>query len=164
MEPAEMNGTYRKFMNFIRAATTGLLKEIPIVGPMIHSVLEEMRQQQPTPEMQRLTNLLERILEEKTNLALAGIDPEKLRLDLSGIVDDEESANLASTILLAEAEAGNRLATKVATPKNRFLYLAADNYADSTKTLEIGAQLGFLWRSYHAKRKNPNEKPAIAHV
>jgi len=105
-------------------------------------------------ELQRLS----RLLQAGASLASAKISAEQLEQGLSRIVDDEDNAGLASAIFLAEAEAGKRLATNV-TPGRRFLYLAADNYADSKKTLEIAAEFGFLWRSYHA-----NGGAKIAHV
>jgi len=147
-------------MHLINAAATGLLQQIPVVGPMLQAVLAQMDKEDLGAELQRLS----RLLETGANLTKAGITAEQLEHDLSVIVH-EQNPRLASTVFIAEAEAGNRLAGQDAPPgggevgnplagqnlpQRRFLYLAANNYADATRTAQIVADLGFLWRSYHA--------------
>jgi len=147
-ESTEMNGNYRRFLHLISAATTGLLQQIPVVGPVLQSVLAEMQAGKQHQALMEELQRLSRLLQAGASLASAKISAEQLEQGLSRIVDDEDNARLASTIFLAEAEAGNHLAGEAA-PQRRFLYLAAKNYADAARTLEIAANLGFLWRSYH---------------
>ena len=157
-----MNGNYRRYMHLINAAATGLLQQIPVVGPMLQAVLAQMDKEDLGAELQRLS----RLLETGANLTKAGTTAEQLEHDLSVIVKDEQNPRLASIVLTAEAEAGNRLAGQDAPPsggqvgnalagqnlpQRRFLYLAANNYADAARTAQIVADLGFLWRSYHAE-------------
>lgn len=157
------NGNYKRFMHLIAAATTGLIKQIPVVGPMLQSVLDQLDKENLVAEMQRLS----RLLEAGANLTTAKISAEQMEHDLSVIVKDENSPRLASAVLLAEAEAGNHFAGEHLPPaagggeagnhlagrvrqQGRFLYLASDDFADHTRTAQIAANLGFLWRPYHA--------------
>ena len=155
-----MNGNYRRFMHLINAAATGLLQQIPVVGPMLQAVLAQMDKEDLGAELQRLS----RLLETGANLTKAGITAEQLEHDL--IVINEQDPRLSSIVVRADAEAGNRLAGQDAPPgggevgnalagqnlpQGRFLYLAAKNYATATRTAQIVADLGFLWRSYHAE-------------
>ena len=148
-EKTEMNGNYRRYMHLINAAATGLLQQIPVVGPMLQAVLAQMDKEHLAAELQRLS----RLLETGANLTTARITAEQLEHDLSVIVKDEQNPRLGSTVLMAEAEAGNRLAGQDAPPGRgevrRFLYLAANNYATAARTAQVVADLGFLWRSYH---------------
>src|ERR1035441_8689499 len=80
----EMNGNYRRFMHLISAATTGLLQQIPGVGPVLQSVLTEMQQQRILAALQRLAHLLEA----GANLTTDKITDEQLEDDLSVIVQD----------------------------------------------------------------------------
>ena len=148
-----MNGNYRRFMHLINAAATGLLQQIPVVGPMLQAVLAQMDKEDLGAELQRLS----RLLETGANLTKAGITAEQLEHDLSVIVH-EQNPRLASTVFIAEAEAGNRLAGQDAPPgggevgnplagqnlpQRRFLYLAANNYADATRTAKSLPIWGF---------------------
>src|SRR5437660_1199497 len=47
-----------KFIHLLRAATTGLLQQLPIVGPVLHSVLAEVQQQGLADEVSVLSALL----------------------------------------------------------------------------------------------------------
>jgi hypothetical protein len=159
-EKTGMNGNYRRYMHLINAAATGLLQQIPVVGPMIQAVLAKMDNDALIAEVQRISSLLE----SGANLAAAGITAKQLEHDLIEI--EGQNPRLASAFMMAEAEAGNCLAVKDAAgeveldnpltgqklPRGRFLYLAANNYADAANTANIAANLGFLWRSYHAER------------
>ncbi|MCY2934591.1 MAG: hypothetical protein NT172_10570 [Planctomycetota bacterium] len=49
--------------------------------------------------------------------------------------------------------------------RNRFLYLASNNYANSMSTLNFAIHNNFLWRSYFAKlNRRTHVYPRIAHV
>src|SRR5271165_5177501 len=135
-------------MHLINAAATGLLQQIPVVGPMLQAVLAQMDKEDLGAELQRLS----RLLETGANLTKAGITAEQLEHDLSVIVHGQ-NPRLASTVFIAEAEAGNRLAAPPGggevgnalagqnLPQGRFLYLAAKNYATAARTAQIVADL-----------------------
>lgn len=117
----------------LRAISTGLLQQIPLVGPVLQAILAERNQ---AAFEQRLVDLIHQI---------AG-SPQPAPV----VVPNDPRVVLA--LLMAEAEAEGRLA-RGATPHRRFLYLAADAYASAICTYEMAVRYSFLWRSYHnAKR------------
>jgi hypothetical protein len=115
-----------RFVQLMRAASVGLLQQIPIMGPVIQAILAE--QAQATSE-QKLADLIRELSQSRSPL-------------------EQSAPNLIPALLLAEAEVEQRL-EKSANPQRRFLYLAADEYASLERTYEIAVRYAFLWRSYH---------------
>jgi hypothetical protein len=146
-----MSEGFRSFKVLVSAAkglAGGLAKEIPVVGPAIKAMLDQIENDDLKAEMRRLS----RLLEIRATLESAQITADQLDRDLTKIVRIEP--RLTSVILPAIAEASDHFAkdrppAEEGGAARRFLYLAARTYANSTKTAEIAANLGFLWRSYH---------------
>jgi hypothetical protein len=115
-----------RFAQLLRAASVGLLQQIPIMGPVLQAIMAEQAQ---AASEQRLTDLIRELAGSRSPL-------------------EETAPNLVPALLLAEAEAGQCLQQR-ANPRNKFLYLAADEYASLERTYEIAVQYGFLWRSFH---------------
>jgi hypothetical protein len=130
-----------RFVHLFQAVSTGLLQQIPIVGPVLQSILAERSQ---AVLEQRLVELLQQLADSRQTTLVETNHP-----------------TLVPTLLMAEAEVEHRL-ERSAAPQHRFLYLAADEYASSVRTYEIVVQYSFLWRSFHKDKANKQE--AIAKV
>jgi hypothetical protein len=118
-----------RFSRLVFAISTGLLEQIPIMGPVLGKILAEQ----------------DRARLEARVVALIG------RFSQNREEPDENERTIISALHLAQAEISNQLQA-VARPRRRFLYLAARRYAGPERTFEIAAQYGFLWRSYHNRK------------
>jgi hypothetical protein len=119
-----------RFRYLVDALRAGFLEQIPVVGPMIEAIFQA--------NAQRASE--DRIIEEiREIVATAG-----------GTPAERQMPTLVPSLLMAEAELASRLVTTPPRPaENRWVYLAADNYADSERTAEFASHYGFLWRGYH---------------
>lgn len=115
-----------RFARLAKAASFGLLGQLPIMGPIILAILKEIEQEASEKRMLELIHEM-----------AAGRSPLEKRAPI-----------LAAALLQAEAEVAHQLVIN-ARPQQRFLYLAADEYASVERTYEIAAQYGFLWRSFY---------------
>ena len=121
-----------RFVQLVHAASVGLLQQIPIMGPVIQAILVEQAQ---AASEQKLAELIRELSQSRS----------------SPLEQRAPNLNLVPALLLAEAEVEHRL-ERNANPQGRFLYLAADRYANLERTYEIVVRYGFLWRSYHNVR------------
>ncbi len=120
-----------RFVQLVHAASVGLLQQIPIMGPVIEAILVEQAQ---AASEQKLAELIRELSQSRSSPL------------------EQRVPNLVPALLLAEAEVEHRL-ERNANPQGRFLYLAADRYANLERTYEIVVRYGFLWRSYHNVRE-----------
>jgi|GEM_PF-4356472 len=124
-----------RFVHLFQAVSTGLLQQIPIVGPVLQSILAERSQ---AVLEQRLVELLQQLADSRQATLVETNHP-----------------TLVPTLLMAEAEVEHRL-ERSAAPQHRFLYLASDEYASAVRTYEIVVQYSFLWRSFHKANEQAN--------
>ena len=118
-----------RFRHLADALRAGFLEQIPVVGPMIKAIFEANAQKASE----------DRIIEEiKKIIDSAGVTPA-----------ERQMPTLLPSLLMAEAELASRLVTTTRPAGNRWIYLAADNYATPEKTAEFASHYGFLWRGYH---------------
>ncbi|MBY0232396.1 MAG: hypothetical protein K2W96_24220 [Gemmataceae bacterium] len=130
--------------NLLRAVSTGILTHIPILGPILQSILAERGQ---ASLEQRLDRLVEELADpRRTQTVLAASPP-----------------NLLPALLMAEAEADpHPRLERTTAPRRRWLYLAARTYASAARTAEIAVTRSFLWRTHHAS--NGIRIPNVMHI
>jgi hypothetical protein len=140
--------TYREL---IRALVSGFAQDLPYVGGLFRAYAaavaekrgQEVRLQEKQEFLKEIGTRIEQVLGREQR--------KEAELVLEEISLEGRSA-LTSTNIQIQAAAVSRLDVAPAAFQNRFLYLAAGNYASSARTAEIAGQYGFLWRSYHADR------------